>query len=130
MFLRLQKAYYQHDELIQVVAYRQHYLSLMIQGEDSLESLTEDFIKQQSQTQSDYEEAEGKAKAKIKILSEDDQQALKVIWKKLVHLFHPDRHNQDPEKREVYERLTAKINILRDDGDLATLKEIATDPDL
>jgi len=43
-------------------------------------------------------------------------------------MFHPDLHEQDPEKRKTYERLTQAINEARDRGDIALLELIAKDP--
>lgn len=35
----------------------------------------------------------------------DEKARLKQVFRKLVQIFHPDRHEQDPEKRKTYERL-------------------------
>ena len=43
-------------------------------------------------------------------------------------MFHPDLHEQDPEKRKTYERLTQAINEARDSGDIELLERIAKDP--
>jgi|GEM_PF-4610944 len=43
-------------------------------------------------------------------------------------MFHPDLHEQDPEKRKTYERLTQAIIEARDRGDIALLELIAKDP--
>ena len=43
-------------------------------------------------------------------------------------MFHPDLHEQDPEKRKTYERLTQAINEARDRGDIELLELIANDP--
>jgi len=51
-----------------------------------------------------------------------------VAWKKLVRMFHPDLHEQDPEKRKTYELLTQAINEARDRGDIELLELIAKDP--
>ena len=53
---------------------------------------------------------------------------MKQLWKKLVRLFHPDLHEQDPEKRKTYELLTQAINGARDRGDMELLELIAKDP--
>ena len=50
------------------------------------------------------------------------------MWRKLCRLFHPDRYAQDKKHREAYERLTQRINRAKDEGDIATLREIADDP--
>jgi hypothetical protein len=43
-------------------------------------------------------------------------------------MFHPDRHEQDPQKRKTYERLTQAINDARDRGDIELLERIDKDP--
>lgn len=43
-------------------------------------------------------------------------------------MFHPDLHEQDPEKRRTYELLTQAINEARDRGDIELLELIAKDP--
>ena len=48
---------------------------------------------------------------------------------KLVRLFHPDKHQKDLEKRKKYEKLTAYINLAKEEGDLDTLEKIASDPE-
>ena len=42
-------------------------------------------------------------------------------------MFHPDLHEQDPEKRKTYELLTQAINEARDRGDIELLELIAKD---
>ena len=61
-------------------------------------------------------------------LNEEETARLKQLWKKLVRMFHPDLHEQDPEKRKTYERLTQAINEARDQGDIELLELIANDP--
>ena len=50
------------------------------------------------------------------------------LWKKLVKLYHPDRFAHEPDKLETYAKLTAAINRAKEEGDIATLREIAEDP--
>jgi DNA polymerase-3 subunit epsilon len=59
----------------------------------------------------------------------DRSERLRKVWKKLVGLYHPDRHHKDSEKRKKYERLMTAINRAKDDGDLDTLEKIAEDPE-
>ena len=63
-----------------------------------------------------------------KALSEADEAELKILWRKLVRLYHPDRFLNDPAKAEAFAWLTANINRARDAGDIAILREIASDP--
>ena len=50
------------------------------------------------------------------------------LWKKLVKLYHPDRFANEPDKLETYAKPTSAINRAKDNGDIATLREIADDP--
>ncbi|MFM2199663.1 MAG: hypothetical protein RLZZ505_3095 [Verrucomicrobiota bacterium] len=43
-------------------------------------------------------------------------------------MFHPDLHENDPEKRKTYELLTQAINEARDRGDIGLLERIVKDP--
>jgi hypothetical protein len=61
-------------------------------------------------------------------LNDDATARLKQRWKKLVRMFHPDLHEQDPEKRRTYELLTQLMNEARDRGDIELLERIAKDP--
>ncbi|MFP6854242.1 MAG: hypothetical protein VB980_00555 [Opitutales bacterium] len=58
----------------------------------------------------------------------DRAERLREVWKKLVSVYHPDRHHNDPARKK-YECLMAAINRAKDDGDLETLEKIAEDPD-
>ena len=75
----------------------------------------------------EYEETD-KALAAKKELSAEDQEELGRLWKNLVKLDHPDRFRHEPEKLATYEKLTAAINHAQDGGDIATLRQIAGDP--
>ena len=59
---------------------------------------------------------------------EKKKSRLKKIWKKLVKLFHPDRHMKDAKEKEAYEELTKIVNQAKNDGDLEKLEEIAKNP--
>ena len=48
---------------------------------------------------------------------------------KLVKLFHPDKHMNNPEDKEAYEEVMATINQAKKDGDLDKLEAIAEDPE-
>ncbi len=61
-------------------------------------------------------------------LNEEETARLKQLWKKLVRMFYPDLHEQDPKKRKIYELLTQAIDEARDRGDIELLEPIAKDP--
>ena len=96
------------------------------------DTVEEEFQERWKATEEDvtrrYREAsdglEGKAKEEP---TGDRAERLCKVWKKLVSLYHPDRHHNDPERKK-YECLMAAINRAKDDGDLETLEKIAEDP--
>ena len=64
-----------------------------------------------------------------KELSPAEAEEVGRLWRKLVKLYHPDRFASEPEKLETYHKLSSAINEARDAGDVATLREVANDPD-
>lgn len=89
--------------------------------------MEEEFQQAQEQNEADYE-ATARAMESKRTLSADDEAELKKLWKKLVSLYHPDRFANEPDKLETYGKLTAAINFAKDNGDLETLRQIASDP--
>ena len=57
-------------------------------------------------------------------LTAEEQGVLRMQWKKLVNLYHPDRFAHEPDKLATCERLTAA----RKRGDIETLRQIEGDP--
>lgn len=89
--------------------------------------MEEEFQQAQEQNEADYE-ATARAMESKRTLSADDEAELKKLWKKLVSLYHPDRFANEPDKLETYGKLTAAINFAKNNGDLETLRQIASDP--
>jgi DNA polymerase-3 subunit epsilon len=127
---RLTRAQYQkRDRLRLVVWYRTKFLeALLAEGEEEADRVAEGFAEARRQSDEAYDEAAQAAAGKVD-LSEEQKREIRALWRELVLLFHPDRYADDPERQAVYERLTAAINEARDAGDIATLREIAADPD-
>ncbi len=86
-----------------------------------------DYQKARTQTGQDYQET-AEAVANKKQVTSKEEEELGSLWKKLVKLYHPDRFAHEPDKLETYEKLTSAINQAKDNGDIATLREIANDP--
>ena len=111
-----------------IIDYRAKYLKILIRGgEEEAEEVVEEYKEARAQSETNYEEAATAASTR-KELSKDEDQELKVLWKKLVRLYHPDRFANQPDKIETYQQLTSAINQARDNGDIALLREIANDP--
>ena len=80
-----------------------------------------------AQTDKDYEETAATV-ARQNPLTAEEEAELARLWRKLVKLYHPDRFAHEPDKLETYAKLTAAINRAKEEGDIATLREIAEDP--
>jgi DNA polymerase-3 subunit epsilon len=128
LFNLLKIDYLRRDHLRLAVEFRRKYLDALLQeGEEGADAVFNDYQRSRRQTDKEYEQAEIEMGGR-KSLSEVEEQELNALWKKLVRLYHPDRFMNDPTKAEAFQRLTAEINRARDAGDIATLREIAVDP--
>ena len=92
-----------------------------------MEQAEKDFAQAKAQLDEDYEELSAAAYKKQQLTAEQEAE-LTQLWKKLVKLYHPDRFANEPEKLDTYHKLTAAINLAKDNGDIETLREIAEDP--
>jgi hypothetical protein len=128
IFELVREQYQARDRIKLIVEYRRKFLdALMAEGDEQAEQVTNEYRKARAESDTNYEKASAAA-ANKRILSEEDQAALNVLWKKLVKLFHPDRFVMEPEKQASFEKLTAAINQARDEGNIELLREIADDP--
>jgi len=129
LFTRLRVYYEKRDRLKLVVDYRRKYLESLLRGsDDETEKVEGDYEKARTQTEQDYQQT-AEAVANKKQITAEEEEELGILWKKLVKLYHPDRFAHEPDKMETYEKLTSAINQAKDKGDIATLREIANDPD-
>jgi DNA polymerase-3 subunit epsilon len=128
LFRRLRAHYEKRDRLKLVVDYRRKYLDSLLRGnDDEAERLEGDYEKARTRTEQDYQKT-AEAVASKKQLTSEEEEELVGLWKKLVKLYHPDRFAHEPDKLETYNKLTSAINEAKDNGDIATLREIANDP--
>lgn len=129
LFELLRPLFQKRDQLKLRLNYRRKFLeTLLSYGEDDASSVDEQYKQAKAQSDAQYEHA-AKELAARKDLSEDEEAELKVLWRKLVRLFHPDRFMDDEEKRTAYQKLVEEINRARDDGDIKLMREIASDPE-
>jgi DNA polymerase-3 subunit epsilon len=128
LFLRLRRYYEKRDKLQLIVWYRRQYLEALLRGDvDGLKKTEETYKDSISQTAKDYEET-ASGLADKRPLTPDEEDEISRLWKTLVKLYHPDRFAQQPDKSATYAKLTGIINCAKDNGDIATLKKIAEDP--
>lgn len=127
LFERMRPLFEQRDQFRLLVEYRRRYLEqLTNEGDDVAAQTAEQYEHARANTQREYEQAAEASASQTQTLSQEEEAELKALWRKLVRLFHPDRH--DPRQRALYDQLTALINRARDDCDIQRLREIADDP--
>ena len=128
MFQRLRSHHEERDRLRVLVAFRQKFIhTLLRDGEEEAGHVRDEYQQADANTQKEYADTEAEMQAKHR-LSETEEVEIKILWRKLVKLFHPDRFAHDPQMQETYTKLTGVINTAKDNGDLETLRQIAEDP--
>ena len=109
-------------------------LAWRLQGMVAKDPEVEDFDQKWEDAQEKVSRRYGEARSGIEEKKNKEPEGargdrLKKVWKKLVRLYHPDKHHNDPDKREKYEKLMAVVNRAKEEGDLETLEKIAKDPE-
>jgi DNA polymerase-3 subunit epsilon len=128
LFAVLRAMYQERDRLRLLVRFRKAFIDrLLAEGEDVAGATADDYQRETAEKDREYDSTASALEGKRQ-LNEDETTRLKQLWKKLVRMFHPDLHEQDPEKRKTYELLTQAINEARDRGDIELLERIAKDP--
>ena len=128
LFQRLRTLRQERDRLRLIVDYRRQFLAGVLRGDEGeAERVKETHREAETRNEREYKETAQKLAAK-KELTPEDEAELGKLWKSLVKLYHPDRFAHEPDKLETYGKLTAAINRAKDNGDSATLRQIANDP--
>jgi DNA polymerase III epsilon subunit-like protein len=128
IFNLLREHFQARDRLRLIVSFRRKFIQRLLEaGEEDAAEVVDEFESAQYQSNAEYNE-EAKAAEGRRSLSEDEKNELQQLWKELVRLNHPDRFAQDAKKFEIYGKLTSAINAARGSGDIATLREIGSDP--
>lgn len=129
LYALLRDRYRRRDRLARLVEYRRRYLETLLQdGEEEAESVAGAHEEAQVELDDDYESLNRDADRRTEPTPEQEQE-IKSLWRKLVKMYHPDRHAGEPEKQERYNRLMQAVNQARDRGDVDILREIANDPE-
>lgn len=129
LFHLLRAHYQKRDRLRLIVDYRRQYLeSLLRGGEEEAKQTEQTYEQARAQSDREYEEAEAAVGQRAELTPEEEAE-LGRLWRKLVKMYHPDRFAHEPGKLDTYVKLTSAINRAKDEGDIATLREIADDPE-
>jgi hypothetical protein len=129
LFGILRPYFQKRDKLSLVVRYRRRFLeALLTGGEEEAGEVVKESETASREADAEYEKT-ASSLAERKVLSEEEEEELKRLWRRLVGLFHPDRFASEPDKQEAYAELTREINDAKDKGDIARLREIVRDPE-
>ena len=129
LFRILRPYFLQRDKLNLRIHYRRRFLEVLLRaGEESAQEVARENQKSEAQKDAEYERAASAVKEQ-KVLTSEETEEIKRLWKKLVSLFHPDRFVSAPEKQQAYAELIREINDAREVGDVHRLREIAEDAD-
>ena len=128
LFTRLREQHQERERLRLIVNFRRRFLDMLLrQGEEKAECVRREYREAKEQSDHEYEQTAAAMAARTE-LSDEDEFEITKLWKQLVKLYHPDRFAHEPAKLETYGKLTAAINRAKDNGDLDTLRQIASDP--
>ena len=128
LFVTLRPYYQKRDRLRLLVRYRKAFIDrLLAEGEDAAEEAAEDFQRETTDKDREYDSTASALEGKRE-LNDDEAAKLKLLWRKLVRMFHPDQFGNDPERQRTYMLLTQAINDARDRGNMELLETIAKNP--
>ena len=129
LYALLRDRYERRDRLALLVEYRRRYVETLLQdGEEEAESVAGAHEEVQADLGADYESLDRDAQDRA-APTPGQKEEIGALWRKLVRLYHPDRHAKDPEKQQLFDLVMQAINQARDNGDVTVLREIANDPD-
>lgn len=129
LYTLLRDRYRRRDRLKRLVEYRRRYVGTLLQdGEEEANSVTDAHEAAQASLDADYEALDRDADSRVEPTSEQEQ-AIKTLWLKLVKTYHPDHYADEPEKQTRYNQLMQAINQAKDKGNVTALQEIADDPE-
>jgi DNA polymerase III epsilon subunit-like protein len=114
LFNLVKEHYQRRDRLRLVVDHRRKYLKVLLaSGDEEAARVADDYRNARAQSDANYEDA-ARAATNKKELSSEDESELKMLWKKLVRLYHPDRFAGEANTVDTYEKLTSAINRARE----------------
>ena len=101
LFGALRPYYQERDRLRLLIQYRKAFIDrLLAGGEEAAEKTAAHYQREAAEKDREYDSTASALKGKRE-LNDDETARLKQLWKKLVRMFHPDLHEQDPEKRKT-----------------------------
>jgi DNA polymerase-3 subunit epsilon len=128
LFSLLKSSYKRRDALKLIIEYRQKFIrSLLAELELDPADVRSQFNSSQEKLDEEFEAAE-QLTTQLSSLSDEQQNEMKDLYRKLVKLYHPDRVHSDVDKSRAYTLLIAIINQAKARMDINLMREIANDP--
>jgi DNA polymerase III epsilon subunit-like protein len=128
LFNMVRQHYQRRDRLRLIVDHRRKFLKVLLaSGDEAAARVADEYEKARARSDTNYEDA-ARAATNKKELSSEEESEIRMLWKKLVRLYHPDRFAGEANTVDTYEKLTSAINRAREEGDIELLREIANDP--
>lgn len=127
LFSRLRPLHQERERLRLIVSYRRQFLdTLLRQGATEAGQVEREYHEARVRSDREYEETAAAVAAKKELSAEEGE--LRTLQPGSVNPA-TTRFAHEPDKLETYHRLTAAINHAKDNGDIETLRQIASDPD-
>jgi DNA polymerase-3 subunit epsilon len=114
------------DKIKILIKYQKEYISKLSHKENiDSDKIKNEFFNDSNKADSKYDQNDNDNR---RDLNDQDREELKILWKKLVKLYHPDLVQNDKDKYETFHLLIQAINTAKENGDIETLRTIADDP--
>lgn len=128
LFSLLKLSYKRRDAIKLIIEYRRKFIqSLLAELDLDPADVRSQFESSQRKLDEEFEAAE-KLTEQVSSLSDEEQNEMKELVRKLVKLYHPDTVHFDEGKSRSYSLLMSIINQAKARMDIALLREIANDP--
>ena len=128
LFNQVKQHYQERDRLRLIIRDRREYLrGLLASVEHEAVQVADEHLRATTETVSNDERTASAAEDRNE-LGEEAERELRKLWKKLILLYHPDRHAGETDTIDTYVKLMSTINRAKEERDIGRLREIYNDP--
>src|ERR1700734_4025688 len=104
LFNLVRQHYQRRDRLRLIVDHRRKYLKILLaSGDEEAARVADEYEKARARSDTNYEDA-ARAATNKKELSSEEESEIRMLWKKLVRLYHPDRFAGEANTVDTYEK--------------------------
>jgi DNA polymerase-3 subunit epsilon len=126
LFNQVKQHYQERDRLRLIVRDRRKCLGALLAGLEH--EAADEHQRARTETASNDEWTTSAAEHR-KELGDESERELRKLWKKLILLYHPDRHAGKTDTIDTYVKLMSTINRAKEERDIGRLREIYKDPE-